>query len=122
VLTARAENYLHGRPDLAETISRLQAFQEAGADVLYAPGVSGPSEIGSIVSSVDLPVNALLLPHGPTVADLTALGVRRISVGGTFAYAAIGSLVEAGRELLAGSANFFDRAAVGRSAVEEAFR
>jgi 2-methylisocitrate lyase-like PEP mutase family enzyme len=71
---------------------------------------------------LDLPVNALLLPHGPTVADLTALGVRRISVGGTFAYAAIGSLVEAGRELLAGSANFFDRAAVGRSAVEEAFR
>lgn len=122
VLTARSENYLHGRPDLADTIARLQAFQEAGADVLYAPGVSGPSEIASIISSVDVPLNVLLLPHGPTVAELTTLGVRRISVGGTFAYATIGSLVEAGRELLAGSAEFFDRAAIGRTAVEEAFQ
>lgn len=122
MLTARTENYLHGRPDLAETISRLQAFQEAGADILYAPGVSGPSEIASIISSVDHPVNVVLLPHGPTVAELTSLEVKQISIGGTFAYAAIGSLVEAGRELLAGSTDFSDRAAIGKATVDEAFR
>ncbi|MET0965952.1 MAG: isocitrate lyase/phosphoenolpyruvate mutase family protein [Nakamurella sp.] len=122
VLTARAENYLHGRPDLADTITRLQAFQQAGADVLYAPGISGSSEIAAILSSVDRPVNALLHPHGPSVKQLTELGVHRISVGGSFAYAALGALVEAGRDLLAGSTDgLFERVAVGREAVNQAF-
>ncbi len=123
VLTARAENYLHGRPDLADTIARLQAFQEAGADVLYAPGLTGLSDIKSVVESVDRPVNVLALPGGPPVPELAAAGVRRISVGGAFAFAAYGALIEAARELLdQGTYGFWDRAKLARSVVGEAFR
>jgi 2-methylisocitrate lyase-like PEP mutase family enzyme len=122
VLTARSENYLHDRPDLADTIARLQAFQAAGADVLYAPGVSQVEEIRSIVTSVDRPVNVLALPNGPDVAALSGLGVRRISVGGAFAYAAIAGLVDAGRELLeSGTLGFWQRSAVGGAAARAAF-
>jgi 2-methylisocitrate lyase-like PEP mutase family enzyme len=122
VLTARSENYLHGRADLADTIARLQAFQAAGADVLYAPGVSRPDEIRSIVTSVDRPVNVLALPSGPNVAALAALGVRRISVGGAFAYAAIAGLIDAGREFLdAGTLGFWERSAIGGAAARAAF-
>ncbi len=123
VLTARAENYLHGRPDLADTIARLQAFQEAGADVLYAPGLTALSDIRSVVESVDRPVNVLALPGGPPVAELADAGVRRISVGGAFAFAAYGALIEAARELLDhGTYGFWDRAKLARSVVGEAFR
>src|SRR5205085_3670368 len=80
VLTARAENYLHGRPDLADTITRLQAFGEAGADVLYAPGLTELADIRQVVTSVDRPVNVLALPGCPPVAELAAAGVSRISV------------------------------------------
>jgi len=121
VLTARAENLLHGS-DLADTIARLQSFQEAGADVLFAPGVIDADDIASIVRSVDRPVNVLVLPGVPTVPELAALGVARVSVGGGFAYAAIGALVEAGRELLdQGTFGYFARAGVGRSAVRSTF-
>ncbi len=123
VLTARAENYLHGRPDLADTITRLQSYQEAGADVLYAPGLRDLGDIRSVVTSVDLPVNVLLLPGGPTVTELAESGVRRISVGGTFFYAALGALADAGRELLHyGTSEFFGAAATGRAAAAAAFR
>ena len=88
VLTARAENYLHGRPDLDDTIARLQAYQEAGADVLYAPGPTSAEQIRAILSSVDRPVNVLARPGSPPVAELAQLGVSRISVGGSFAFAA----------------------------------
>jgi 2-methylisocitrate lyase-like PEP mutase family enzyme len=122
VLTARSENYLHGRADLADTIDRLQAYQAAGADVLYAPGISRPEEIRSVVTSVDLPINVLALPKGPDVAALAALGVRRISVGGAFAYAAIAGLVDAGREFLeAGTLGFWERSAIGGAAARSAF-
>jgi 2-methylisocitrate lyase-like PEP mutase family enzyme len=122
VLTARSENYLHDRADLADTIARLQAFQAAGADVLYAPGITTTDDIRAVVSSVDLPVNVLALPGGPDVAGLAALGVRRISVGGAFAYAAIAGLVDAGRELLdAGTLGFWKRSAVGSAAARSAF-
>jgi 2-methylisocitrate lyase-like PEP mutase family enzyme len=122
VLTARAENYLHGRADLADTIARLQAFQEAGADVLYAPGLTSSDDIRAVVTSVDLPVNVLALPDGPDVAGLAALGVRRISVGGAFAYAAIAGLVDAGKELIEqGTLGFWDRSAVGGAAARQAF-
>ncbi|MDT4943986.1 MAG: hypothetical protein QOH14_719, partial [Pseudonocardiales bacterium] len=84
VLTARAENYLHGRADLADTIARLQAYQAAGADVLYAPGVQDLADIRSLVGSVDLPVNVLALPGTAPVVELAAAGVRRISVGSGF--------------------------------------
>lgn len=99
VLTARAENYLHGRDDLADTVTRLQDYQEAGADVLYAPGLTRLEDIGHVVAAVDRPVNVLARPGGPTVPELAAAGVHRVSVGGAFAFAAIGALVEAGREL-----------------------
>jgi 2-methylisocitrate lyase-like PEP mutase family enzyme len=122
VLTARAENYLHGRPDLSDTIDRLQRYQEAGADVLYAPGLTRLDDIASVVTSVDRPVNVLLRPAGPTVVELAEVGVRRISVGGSFAFAALGALVEAARELQAGdSSTFFERARLGSSAVQAAF-
>jgi 2-methylisocitrate lyase-like PEP mutase family enzyme len=122
VLTARSENYLHDRADLADTIARLQAYQAAGADVLYAPGLNRPDEIRSVVTSVDLPVNVLALPSGPDVSALAALGVRRISVGGAFAYAAIAGLVDAGREFLeSGTLKFWDRAAIGGAAARAAF-
>jgi 2-methylisocitrate lyase-like PEP mutase family enzyme len=122
VLTARAENYLHDRADLADTIARLQAFQAAGADVLYAPGLTRPEDIRAVVSAVDRPVNVLALPGGPDVAGLAALGVRRISVGGAFAYAAFAGLADAARELLdAGTFGFFERSAVGRAAAGAAF-
>lgn len=123
VLTARAENYLHGRPDLDDTIARLQSFQEAGADVLYAPGVSDLGDIRRLVSSVDLPVNVLALPNAPSVAELAAAGVRRISVGGAFAYAALGAVVTAARELREeGTYSFWKGAGVGATAARSAFR
>jgi 2-methylisocitrate lyase-like PEP mutase family enzyme len=122
VLTARAENYLHGNPDLADTIARLQAYQEAGADVLYAPGLTSIGDIRSLVASVDRPVNVLALPGVPPVADLAEAGVRRISVGGGFAWAAFTGVVEAARELLDhGSYGWAERSAPGRTAVRSAF-
>ncbi|MDQ4119579.1 MAG: isocitrate lyase/phosphoenolpyruvate mutase family protein, partial [Actinomycetota bacterium] len=90
VLTARAENFFRGNPDLADTITRLQAFQEAGADVLYAPGLSTLDEVRAIVSSVDRPVSVLARPGLPSVAELASVGVARISVGGAFAQVAYG--------------------------------
>ena len=122
VLTARAENLLHGRPDLADTIERLRAFEQAGADVLYAPGLTDLDDIRRVVDSVELPVNVLALPGGPTVPELAAAGVARVSVGGAFAYTAMGAVVEAARELLDhGTYGFWDRAARGRAEVRAAF-
>ncbi len=122
VLTARAENYLRGHPDLADTIRRLQAFQEAGADVLYAPGLADISEINALVSAVELPVNVLLMPGGPGVTELARAGVARISVGSAFHNVALGALARAGRQLLEdGSLAWMDLAAEGRSAAATAF-
>ncbi|HEY2174784.1 MAG TPA: isocitrate lyase/phosphoenolpyruvate mutase family protein [Mycobacteriales bacterium] len=122
VLTARAENYLHGREDLADTIARLQSYQRAGADVVYAPGLVRPDDIRAVVSSVDVPVNVLALPAGPDVGELAALGVARISVGGAFAYAALSGLVDAARELREqGTYGFWERSAVGREFANDAF-
>ena len=122
VLTARAENYLHGRPDLADTIRRLQAYQEAGADVLYAPGLTSLADIASVVASVDRPVNVLTLPDTPAVPELAAAGVRRISVGSAFSNAAFGALVCAARELLEqGTYGFLEQAAIGRAHTTAAF-
>ena len=122
VLTARAENYLYGRPDLADTIARLQAYQAAGADVLYAPGISDLEEIRQLVASVDRPVNVLARPGVPAVAELAEAGVRRVSVGGAFAFAALGALVEAATELRdAGTYGFWGQAGAGSEAVRSAF-
>jgi len=100
-LTARAENYLYGRRDLNDTIRRLQAYQEAGAHVLYAPGLTTKDDIAAVVKSVDRPVNVLLGLKGVqlTLADLSSLGVKRISVGGGLARAALGAFLRAAHEM-----------------------
>lgn len=105
VLTARAENFLHGRPDLEDTIRRLVAFAEAGADCLYAPGLPDEDAIAAVVRAVaPRPVNVLIGPRSGAVplARLAELGVRRVSVGGAIARAAYGAALDAGRALLAG--------------------
>lgn len=100
LVTARAENHLYDVVDFDDTIRRLRAYREAGADIVYAPGLQSPSDIARVVSEVDAPVNVLMLPDGPTVAELADIGVRRVSTGGALAFAAYGALAVAGRELL----------------------
>jgi 2-methylisocitrate lyase-like PEP mutase family enzyme len=99
VLTARAENFLRGNPDLGDTIERLQAFQEAGADVLYAPGLRTLDEIRSVVAAVDRPLNVLIMPTGPSVPELFEAGVIRVSTGSAISSAAQSAIVNAAREL-----------------------
>ncbi len=101
MLTARAENFLHGRKDLADTITRLKAYAAAGADVLYAPGLSELSQFEDVVRATSKPVNALVPPGLPhlTVRDLSRVGVRRISVGAGLARAALGGLLAAAEEI-----------------------
>lgn len=100
-LTARAENYLLGKPDLHDTIERLQAFQEAGADVLYAPGLKTKEDIAAVVQSVDRPVNVIMGLQGVQLglAELSALGVKRISVGSALSRAALGAFLRAAEEM-----------------------
>jgi 2-methylisocitrate lyase-like PEP mutase family enzyme len=122
VLTARAENHLYGAGDLADTIARLQAYREAGADVLYAPGLHHIDEIRELVSAVDAPVNVLAWPGGPSVPELQEAGVSRVSVGSAFAYAALGAASEAARELLNdGTYEFWKQGTVGAQAAKAAF-
>jgi 2-methylisocitrate lyase-like PEP mutase family enzyme len=122
VLTARAENFLHGRPDLWDTIARLQAYQEAGADVLYAPGLVDIADIRQVIREVDRPVNVLALAGAPAVRELAGAGVSRISVGGSFAFAALGALVGAATELRdQGTYGYLTRSAAGRNAIRDAF-
>jgi len=101
-LTARAENFRVGRPDLADTIRRLQAYQDAGADVLFAPGLRTREDIAAVVSSVDRPVNVMVGFPGfdLDVATLAQLGVTRVSTGASLARAAYGALVRGAREML----------------------
>jgi 2-methylisocitrate lyase-like PEP mutase family enzyme len=121
VITARAENHIHRRPDLADTIARLQAYQEAGAHVLFAPGVVAPDDVRTLVSSVDRPVNVLAMPGCPPVAELARLGVARVSVGGAFAFAAYAALVEAARELReTGTYGYLDHVGPARGTIRDA--
>jgi 2-methylisocitrate lyase-like PEP mutase family enzyme len=122
VLTARAENYLHDRVDLGDTIARLQAYQEAGADVLFAPRLVDPVELRQLLSAVDLPVSVLVLPGAPTVGELAGLGVSRISVGGAIAVAAYGAAIKAVTELRdTGTYGYWDLAAVARPVMAAGF-
>jgi 2-methylisocitrate lyase-like PEP mutase family enzyme len=123
VLTARAENYIRGNPDLSDTITRLQAYQEAGADVLYAPLVKSIGDIRTLVKSVDRPVNVLAGPGVPPVEQLAEAGVARISVGSAFAAVAWGALAEAAVELQnSGTYRFWDLATEGSQVARAAFR
>lgn len=99
VVTARAENHLYGVGDLDDTIARLVAYSGAGADVVYAPGLTSGPDIARVVSEPGRPVNALLRPDTPTVSEMAALGVRRLSTGGALAFAAYGAAARAAREL-----------------------
>jgi len=102
MFVARAENYLHGRPDLDDTIDRLQAFESAGAEVLYAPGVTRPEDIRTVCSSVRRPVNVLMGIKGApmlSLKELGQLGVRRVSLGSGFARAAMTAFLRAAREV-----------------------
>jgi 2-methylisocitrate lyase-like PEP mutase family enzyme len=123
VLTARAENHIHGVDDLGDTLARLLAFQEAGADVLYAPGLTKIDDIREVVTSVDRPVNVLALPGAPPVAELAEAGVGRISIGGGFAYVAMGAVVAAAKELREqGTYGFWETAGAGVKAWRDAQR
>jgi len=102
MLTGRAENHLHGHPDLDDTIARLRAYEDAGADVLYAPGLTDPGEIARVVAETGAPVNVLALPGGATVAELIVLGVRRVSTGAGLAWIAYGAALDAARALARG--------------------
>ncbi|GHD62839.1 2-methylisocitrate lyase [Thalassobaculum fulvum] len=114
LLTARSEGFIAGRPDLDETVRRLKAFAEAGADCLYAPGIGDDAQIGTVVQAVaPKPVNVLTL--GRPVAELAALGARRISVGGSLARAAYGEFLRAARGIAdEGSFAAFKNAAASR--------
>jgi 2-methylisocitrate lyase-like PEP mutase family enzyme len=102
MLTARAENYFYGNPDLADTILRLQAYQDAGADVLFAPGVQSKADIKSILSSIDRPLNVLMGLRGEqlTLAELSELGVTRISLGGSLARTAYSAMISAVKDVM----------------------
>ena len=122
VLTARAENHVRAIDDLDDTIARLRRFEAAGADVLYAPGLDRIDQVRSVVAAVSCPVNVLMRPGGPAVAELAAAGVARITVGGAFAYAALGALVEAATELQSSGTTHYARlSAIGQQAAARAF-
>ena len=122
VVCARAENYLHGRPHLADTIARLRSFQAAGADVVYAPGLRSADDIRAVVDAVDVPVNVIALPGVPPIPELAKMGVGRVSVGGAFTWAALGAAADAARELREqGTYTYFDRAMEGSQIAKAAF-
>jgi 2-methylisocitrate lyase-like PEP mutase family enzyme len=122
VVTARAENYLHGRRDLDDTIGRLVAYRDAGADAVYAPGLRDLEEIARLVEVVRVPVNVLLLPDGPSVRELESVGVRRVSTGGALAAAAYGALLRGARELLADGTSVYARDRASAEDLGRAFR
>jgi 2-methylisocitrate lyase-like PEP mutase family enzyme len=110
VVTARAENHLRGVDDLDDTIARLVAYRDAGADVVYAPGLVELEQIAEVVAAVGAPVNVLALPAGPTIPELASVGVRRVSTGSLLTSAAYGALVSGARELLGeGSSDYATR-------------
>jgi 2-methylisocitrate lyase-like PEP mutase family enzyme len=100
VVVARAENLIKGVDDLPDTIRRLQRYSEAGADVLFAPGLYAKEDIAAVVSAVDKPLSVLVRVNSPTIAELGELGVARISVGGSLAFIAMDAYATAATELL----------------------
>jgi 2-methylisocitrate lyase-like PEP mutase family enzyme len=121
VLTGRAENHIRGVDDLDDTIARLIAYRDAGADAVYAPGLRELDQIAAVVEAVGVPVNVLALRDGPTVAELAAVGVRRVSTGGSLAAAAYGALLEGARELLADGRSTYTARGISGEALRAAF-
>lgn len=121
VLTARAENHIRGVDDLDDTIARLSAYRDAGADVVYAPGLTELEQISTVVSAVGIPVNVLALPAAPTLSELASAGVRRVSTGSLLAGAAYGALVAGALELKAQGTSDYAQNGVARETLSEAF-
>jgi 2-methylisocitrate lyase-like PEP mutase family enzyme len=121
VLTARCESHLYGGEDIDDTIARLVAYRDAGADAVYAPGLTDLGQITAVVEAVGVPVNVLALPTAPPVADLESAGVRRVSVGSLLTAAAYGALVAGARELLDEGTSTYAAGRVPRDLVERAF-
>ena len=120
-LTARAENHLRGRDDLDETITRLAAYTAAGAHCVYAPGLTDLAAIARVVEESGAPVNVLLRPGGPTVAELAGVGVRRVSVGSSLAGIAYGAMVRAAEQLLESGSLAPDAPYLSRALADRAF-
>jgi 2-methylisocitrate lyase-like PEP mutase family enzyme len=121
VLTGRCENHIRGVDDIEDTIARLLAYRDAGADVVYAPGLSDLDQIAEVVTTVAVPVNVLALPNAPALSELAAVGVRRISTGSRLASAAYGALVAAARELQTDGTSNYAKDGLSTDALQEAF-
>lgn len=121
VLTGRAENHIRGVDDLDDTIARLVAYRDAGADVVYAPGLSDLHQIAAVAEAVGVPLNVLALPGGPSVEELAAVGVRRVSTGSLLAGAAYGALLAGARELLDEGTSLYGRGRAPADALSAAF-
>ncbi len=122
VLTARAENHLHGVTDLDDTIARLVAYRSVGADCVYAPGLTEPDQIAAVVEAVEAPLNVLALPAAPPVSELERLGVRRVSTGSLLARTAYGALLGGARELLSSGTSRYAEVAISPEERAAAFR
>jgi 2-methylisocitrate lyase-like PEP mutase family enzyme len=119
LLTGRAENHIRGVDDLDDTIARLVAYRDAGADCVYAPGLSKLDQIKAVVDAVGVPVNVLALARGPSTAELASVGVRRVSTGGSLARAAYNALLAGGRELHSDGTSTYVVAAPGNASLDE---
>jgi 2-methylisocitrate lyase-like PEP mutase family enzyme len=122
MFVARAENFLHGRPDLDDTLRRLEAFEKAGADVLFAPGLPNIEAIRTVCKTVSKPVNVVRGGPGPSLTELEAAGVRRVSVGGSMARAALTALQTAAEEILATGTFEYGRNILSTGHVNEIMR
>jgi 2-methylisocitrate lyase-like PEP mutase family enzyme len=121
VLTARAENHLRGVDDIDDTISRLIAYREAGADCVYAPWLSDLGHIARVVSDVGAPVNVLATPGTPSIPELASVGVRRVSTGSLLASAAYRALVDGAHELAGPGTSSYAEAGLPRDLAGDAF-
>jgi 2-methylisocitrate lyase-like PEP mutase family enzyme len=120
IVTGRCENHLHGVDDLDDTIARLVAYRDAGADCLYAPWLSSIDQIAGVVDAVEMPVNILATPATPPVPELARVGVRRVSTGSLLASAAYGALLAGARELLADGTSTYTRGSMTQAEREAA--
>jgi 2-methylisocitrate lyase-like PEP mutase family enzyme len=121
VLTGRAENHIRGVDDLDDTIARLLAYRDAGADVVYAPGLTDLDQIKTVVEAVGVPVNVLALPSAPTLGELASVGVRRVSTGSLLAGAAYGALLSGARELIDAGTSRYAGGNASRESLRAAF-
>jgi 2-methylisocitrate lyase-like PEP mutase family enzyme len=121
VLTGRAENHIRGVDNLDDTIARLIAYRDAGADVVYAPGLTELEQIARVVEAVQVPLNVLALPAGPSRDELAFAGVRRISTGSLLAGVSYGALLEGARELREDGTSHYAEGGIWRDALKAAF-